>query len=255
MLVRTPAFILANDHLTYDPARPSLCTDEPHICYGVKVPAPVPPSPPSPAPSAAAGAPSGISGGGGFGGLPYLASPAAAVDVCRIFAKDVAKRLVSDVSKSLKDLRTSRSGKSPCDNVVKAGIIRGLRHRITCLEAWIRDLKRKFSCEVEDLLFELHLGRMVAEDLEAKVAGLEAALDMERARSAALESRLSRATAQPFAPEASPIPAAALLIVGVVGYAAVEVLVPDRLGAGKNLGRAAASFLAVNGAMALLFGE
>lgn len=36
------AFILSNDNLTHDPAEPYLCTDEPFICYGVKVPAPVP---------------------------------------------------------------------------------------------------------------------------------------------------------------------------------------------------------------------
>jgi hypothetical protein len=36
-----PAFILENNNLTLDPSHPHLCTNEPHVCYGVKVPVPV----------------------------------------------------------------------------------------------------------------------------------------------------------------------------------------------------------------------
>lgn len=52
-----PAFLLCDDHLTYDTSKLNLCTNDPVICYGP--PVPVPP----PAPSS-----SGSTGGGGGGG-------------------------------------------------------------------------------------------------------------------------------------------------------------------------------------------
>lgn len=150
-----PAFILENGNLTYDPSYPNLCTDEPVICYGVKVPAPRP-APPY--------------GGGSLGGDGYVPELGLKKKYINVSGYGVGSKFLEKATQVVKNLKDKSVPTSPLEAAVKEisqekiqqGMIRILRKRITDLEAHIRQLKSSQVAERVLIEEELEKVQMIA---------------------------------------------------------------------------------------------
>jgi len=177
-----PAFVLANGNLTHDPARPSLCTDEPHVCYGPKVPAPIP---------------SGGGGGGGGGGGPW---PVVACDpagpglvgftldergiprrhtmvVCHRpgHYKATIKALVKKIQEDIELSKAGALGYVKSPEKVRVRDLQDLRAQVQALEAEVARLQAK-HVDVAALQAEAARYRALVSELEGVLAAARRAV-------------------------------------------------------------------------------
>jgi hypothetical protein len=177
-----PAFILANGNLTYDPSQPNLCTDEPHVCYGIKQP--VPPTPPF------VGGSSGGWGGGKGLHVEELPSEVWAINpqtttICTVLAKRLTDS--DKIAKGLRSRDPLSPQRPPKDYDFKQ-TIHDLRGRIASLEEALEraNLATMLPWKLyADAVAEI--GR-----LQAALGGLEA----EQARMGALIAAQQRAISE-----------------------------------------------------------
>jgi hypothetical protein len=162
----SPTFFLVNGNLTFDPIKPYLCTDEPHICYGPKVP--VPPAP----------------GGGGFGGatwgggsyLPEKGLRRKYINVGGGADSAFIKKAVATVLKP--GIKSPPAGPLEVPSgiskeEIQREMIRGLKKRVTELEAHIRSLKGTQVSERAALEAELEVVQAIAAQLLGRLEAVE----------------------------------------------------------------------------------
>jgi hypothetical protein len=168
------------------------------------------------------------------------------------FVSKVAEDLTSTITEGMKKnshadaMEALTKGTSP--DKVKEGMIRALRKRIAALEENIRKLKGLHTENISELQHALvdQLGE--TEELEGVILQLEGDLQVEMVRTAAYQAARQRAT-QMMAeyPVDPPANGSSKMVVGALAYLAVEFLVPDRMGALKDVGRAVAAGVAISG--------
>lgn len=173
------------------------------------------------------------------------------------FASKVADNLTATITEDLKKnahadpLEALKNGTTP--DKVKEGMIRALRKRITALEENIRKLKGKNAEAVSELEGTLADQAVEAEELEGVIERLETDLRVEQVRGAAYRAAHTRATELLAAyPEDKPNAGPGKLVVGALVYLAVEFLIPDRMVFLKDVGRVAATRVAISGLVDLI---
>lgn len=165
-----PAFILAADSLTYDPAEPNFCTDEAIVCYGPKV---VPPPTP---------------GGGGSGG----ASTGGWGDVCIVHCDEDGNRLCGDDpdTEVVHVVETADGGsvKIHPENVIDPKELEALRQQID-----------EYRQEVEQLKAAPIPRRSAIDGLRKKILDLEKLILEARETIARQAAKLAELTKQTVA--------------------------------------------------------
>lgn len=227
------SLMLKNGNLTYSPSNPNFDSDYDYPSYRMAPPDPVP------APVAAA-----AGGGGGWGGgfmdrhepgMVRLSGAKSSQPLIKSIAKDIASGLHGEALKPKvsNDLESQRIAKK-------------LRERITELEAHIRKLKALHGLEVQGLSDEVLVAQAVIDRLRDEACRLET----ESVRSAALAAVRERVAAL-SGTEKGPAPVEKL-VGGILGFIAVEILIPDRFGALKDAGRTITATIAISGLAELL---
>jgi cell division protein FtsB len=169
------------------------------------------------------------------------------------FGKEVAKNILSGLKSDLQRSIKEGQNKKAVELAAQREAIRQLRERVTKLEAHIRDLKGSHESSLEGLAFDMVDQLKTKEALEGVIEELETTLKVEVVRATAYREAVERAGRMMGAYVADHPPRGLpRLIIGAIAYLAVEFLVPDRMGALKDMGRMTSAGVAISGLVRLI---